>query len=380
MKYIIKTTVITLGLVLAGCGKSADSETAIAAAAVPTGAKGQVTLTSEQLDLAGIEIGTPQLRRISGFVSCTGKVELPPQNLVSVHSPVKGFVRTVRFLPGNYIRKGDLLVTLAHQDLVRLQREYLETFYRMGALEKDYQRKQDLATADAMAQRNVEQAKADYQVAKAHLEGLRKELQMIGLSTKKLESDGTIQEQISLVSPINGYVNEVNANLGKLVNAEDLLYEILDATHVHAELRVYATDIALLKEGQRVEISVPGSDQRYPAEVHLISRMVDPDTKTVIVHGHFEPEPKQLLAGTFIEARIFTDEAQVLSVPAGAIVQEGKEQFVFVKVGSGFAKTAVQTGRSDGAFVEISGPEISRETQMALQGAYYLNGSLDADE
>lgn len=337
-----------------------------------------ITLSAEQLKMADIQTGTPSMRALDLAIECSGIIDVPPQNMIAVHAPVKGIVKDVDQLPGSSVKKGQRLTALSHPELVRLQREFLENLSQLSMLEKEFTRRKNLASNEATSQKSLEQAEADYKLAKARYQGLKTELKLIGIDVPKLESTQVIQEQITLYSPIHGFIDKVNINPGKLVNAEDLLYQILDVSHVHAELRVFARDIPMLHEGQRIEVRVPGRSETYPAEVHLLSRMVDPESKTINVHGHFKPEPTPLFPGTFIQARIFTENKAQLTVPETAVIRAGDQAFVFVQKNNGFLKTPVRTGGTDGKFVVVN--DLSSQSVIALSGAYYLNGILAGSE
>lgn len=378
MKKIVHIlSILSIVAFLSGCGKQPAPETAATpeGEAVLTSANPHITLSQDQMDLAGIELGVPERRMMSTYVECTGKVEVPPQSLASVYSPVNGFVKTLRYLPGDYVKKGTLLATLSHPDLVRMQRDFLECKSRLGALESDYRRKESLAGAEAASQRALEQARADYETERARYQGLRAEIQLIGLSAEQLEKTGEIQSTLSLYAPVNGYVNAVNINLGKLVTPNDLLYEIVDDSHVHLELQVYAKDVDKIRKEQRIEAWMPGREKIYSAEVHLIGRMIDPDTKTTLVHGHFSQEPVPITPGTFMHAHIYTDEAETLVVPATGVVRSGEEAFVFIQRDGGFEKRKVETGRTDGDYVEVRNLQLAEGEKIAVKGAYYINGS-----
>ncbi len=338
-----------------------------------------INLSDEQMALAGIEIGQPQKRVLSEKINCTGTVEVPPQSLASVYSPVQGFVKKVNHLVGDYVRKGELLTSISHPDLVKLQREFLEVHSQLSFLEKDYQRKQTLAAGDAASQRSKEEAQAKLELEKARYSGLKAELGMIGISTKKLEESGEIQGAIGLVAPVNGYISKVGVNLGKLVTPSDLLFEVVDNRHTHLELMVFAKDLSKIIKGQRVESSMPGNDEVHEGEVHLVGKMIDLESKTALVHSHLEKEPSPLTPGTFMRAAIFTKGREVWTVPETAVVRESNEAFVFIKTKDGFEKKMVGTGMEDDGFVEITGLDFSENNQVALVGAYYLNGS-EGDE
>ncbi|MBK7870065.1 MAG: efflux RND transporter periplasmic adaptor subunit [Saprospiraceae bacterium] len=77
----------------------------------------------------------------------------------------------------------------------------------------------------------------------ARYKGLKAELELLGISVKTLENTGEIQSSISFYAPVNGYITKVNINNGKLVSPNDLLFEIVDRSHVHLELQVFAKDV-----------------------------------------------------------------------------------------------------------------------------------------
>ncbi len=368
-KYI---AVIGLLAALTACGKKTETaaETEIAGPAI-------IHLTDEQKKVAGIQTGAPSRKRLSLPIECTGKVEVPPQSLATVYAPVAGFVKVVKYLPGDYVKKGDLLITLSHPDLIKLQREWLETKSRLNFLEQENRRKQTLADADATSRRAAEEAATEYDVAKTHYMGLKVELELIGLPVAQIEKSGQPQSVLHLYAPVSGYITRIEANLGKLVNSHDLLYEIVDNSHLHLELQVFAKDLAYIKPGQKIAATIPGTNKSLDAEVHLVGKMIDESTKTTMVHGHFMVEPVPLTPGTMVQAGIQADPVEVWALPAGALVREGEQVFVFVSAGDGFEKKAVKTGRSQDGWTEVK--DLDGQSVVVLEGAYYLN-NMGGDE
>lgn len=332
-----------------------------------------VTLTAEQAQLAGIEVGKAEKRSMSASIGCTAFVDVPPYSMASVYAPVVGIVQEVSQLQGQYVKKGSVLTHLQHPDLVKLQQQFLETYSRMDFMEKEYARKKTLAASEATAAREVEAAAAAWAQEKATYKGLKAQLQMLGIGTDALERGGDIQARIPLTAPISGYISQVNVNRGKLVSPTDLLYEIVDNNHVHLEISVFAKDLPLLHEGQRITAQVPGSDTEYAATIHLIGKTIATENKTVSVHGHFTKEPVPLLPGTYLQARIFTDEAPVWAVPEAAIVREGESTFVFVKRAAGFAKIPVTTTPAVDGYIALPPGEDWATQELVVKGAYYLN-------
>lgn len=364
---------------LAGSLSSCGGDQAPSAVEEPVSAKG-ISLTPGQIELAGIETGVAQKKWMRTTLECTGQIDVPPQNRASVHSPVQGFIREINYLEGDFVKKGTVLAVLAHPDLIRLQRELLESKGRLSWLEQEKQRKESLASEDAIAQKEKTKAVSDYQIELAHYKGLRSELAMIGLPLEDLEGEGAIQLSLALRAPVSGYITRIHTHLGDLVSPGDPLYEMVDPAHVHLELQVFAKDAMSVRKGQVIECRVPGTEERYLAEVHLVGREVDQTTKTVRVHGHFEKDPANLFPGTYVQAWITTLADSVWALPQSALVQENGTEMVYVQKGDTFEPVAVQTGRRDGDFTEVQLPAAIQRERLVLKGAYYLKGAAAAGE
>ena len=340
---------------------------------------GTIHLSEEQINMAGITYGMPEKRKVSSYIECTGKVEVPPNSLASVYSSVSGFIGEVRQLPGDYVKKGTLLTTIKHPDIIKLQTSYLESKSRLEFAEQDFLRKKTLIAEDATSQKTFQEAKLNYETEQASFKGLKAELDLIGLSVSQIEA-GNIQPYVQIYAPINGFVATVNINKGKLIGPSDLLYEIVDDSHMHLELQIFAKDIPKVKKGQYIEAFVPGLEDKIGAEVHLVGHVIDMETKTTMVHGQFEDKPATLTAGTYLHARIFDEGKEVLAVPTTAIVRSGETSSVFVLRNGNFVKIDVKVGNSDEEFTAIEELQLSEGDKLVTKGSYYINGSSGEDE
>lgn len=375
MKYIkMSALAILLSFALSACHQTAG-EAGAEQSGEESAENPGIYLSQEQMDLSGIVLGQPSVRDIASYIECSGMIDVPPSNIRSVHSPVTGFVQKVSHLPGEYVRRGELLASIAHPELIRMQRNFLESASRIPFLKKDMERKKELADADAASRKAYEQALSDYSVEEARYNGLKAELELIGIGAQLVEESRQVQQSIRIFTPVAGYLVKVNVNPGKLVEPNMLLFEIVDNSHVHLELEVFAKDLGLLREGQQVAAGIPGREEKFSGKVHLINKAIDLEKKTANVHVHLDEEPGNLAIGTFLYARIRTDSRQAPAVPEAAVVRSGGRSFVFVKDGEGFRKVEVETGQADGEYVEVRKLNLKEGQQIALKGAYYINGT-----
>jgi membrane fusion protein, heavy metal efflux system len=240
------------------------------------------------------------------LVFCNGRVEVPPQYRADMHAKIDGYLENLKVLKGQKIKKGEVLATLVSKDLITLQNALLQSKARLTQLEKDQARKTELAASNAISGKELEKINADLQQEKAVYNSALAQIKFVGLNTESVLT-GNITNQISVVSPIDGFVNQVNANNGRYVTANELMFQIVDESHKHIELEVFSKDAAKIQENQKVRFKQSGSTKVYEGSVFLVNRALDNISQTVNVHVHPFDNAKDLVISMFVEATIYTD-------------------------------------------------------------------------
>lgn len=339
-----------------------------------------VSLTQEEMTLAGIETGNIEIKVISNTVLASGMLDVPPTNKVSISAPMQGVVKNTSVLQGTHVIKGEVIAELQHADYIQLQQDYLDFAGQLEYLQAEYKRQGDLASEQVNAQKTAQQAKAAYTTVLAKTQGLKAKLQLIGIDPKQLEKDG-IQTAIKIKSPISGYITKVNVNLGSYVTPAEIMFVIVNTEHLHAELTIFEKDIMQIKEGQKVFFTLGNEATQRTAHVHLIGREIRPD-RSVQIHCHIDKEDKQLIPGTYLKAQIETTNEQAPALPNEAIVgYEGKD-FVFVQTATlTFEMVGIEKGNSENGFTTIvSSEKPLNKVKIATKGAYSLMGKLKNTE
>ncbi|MBW8682723.1 efflux RND transporter periplasmic adaptor subunit [Chitinophaga rhizophila] len=370
---------IPLLVILAGCGnkteKAAEHEDEHAAT------EGVIAeLTPAQYATAGIKTGKIEQQQISSNIRANGKLDVPPQSMITISSPFGAFVKNTELLQGSLVRKGQKVVSLQHPDLIQLQQEYLENKGQEEYLLAEYKRQEELAKENVNAQKVYQQAKANYLSNAARTKGLREKLRLLNINLPSLDA-GNIQSEIQLFSPINGYVTAVNTNIGVFVNPSDKLFEIVNTEHLHAEVTVFEKDIPRLKLEQRVRFTLANETTQRTARVHLIGRQIS-NERTVQVHCHLDNEDKELLPGMYLTAWIETGNAMVNAVPDEAVIQfEGKPCIFIAKGREGGAEgnyvyemLYIEKGNSELGYTEVILPPgfDIKGADIVVKGAYAL--------
>ena len=349
----------------------------------------EIVLTAEQYQTAGIEIGTTSIRNLSDVVTANGIIDIPPQNLVSISAPMGGFIRKTELLQGMKVRKGQLLAVIENPEFIQIQQDYLETQSRLELAQLELKRQTELSKENINAQKMVQQSLSEVKIQKARLNGLTERIRTAGINLTALNK-GTIVNHASIYAPISGSVTTVNINLGKYVTPTDVMFEIVDTDHLHAELSVFENDIRKIKIGQLVRFTISNNPAReHLANVYLINQKINED-RTVRVHCHLINEDHDMMPENFVKAIIETGTNPVVALPDEAIVDYEGKSYIFQKQSDNNTKKTARTfemiqvtkGVSENGFSEVkfSKEQENFNERIVLKGAYSLLSKLKNEE
>jgi membrane fusion protein, heavy metal efflux system len=367
MKNIIIVFSIFL-LVACGSKKTTEESTQTS-----TAIEGDIaTLTDAQLALAKIELGKIERRSIATVVKLNGKIDVPPQNLISVSMPLGGYLKSTKLLPGMHINKGELIAIMEDQQYIQIQQDYLITKNKLEFAKAEYIRQKELNTSKATSDKLFQQTEMEYKSLLITLSALGEKLKLININTEKL-TENTISNNVKIYSQITGFVSKVNVNIGKYVNPTDVLFELINPSDFHLNLKVFEKDIDKLAIGQKImAYSNNFPDKKYDCEIILISRDISPE-RTVDVHCHFERYDKTLLPGMYMNADVEVKSANASSIPEDAVVNFEGSNYVFVaKDKNQFLMVKVEIGTKENGFIEVKNKDIFTDKQIVIKGAYTL--------
>jgi cobalt-zinc-cadmium efflux system membrane fusion protein len=295
-----------------------------------TSPEGVVMLNELQREALNLQLGNFQMRNLTTLVKTNGQLEVPPAASADITAVIGGNVKEIKVFHGDKVNKGQVLAILEHPDYITLQEEFAETANKLEFLEQEYVRQKELFENNVGAGRDFQQVKSEYSTAKARYEGLRSRLQLLNLSPEKVK-DGSISSTISILSPISGFVNDVNIKVGTYIDAKDRLLSITDNREIHADFMVYENDVHLLKNGQKVDFTVsnrPGEE--LSATIFAIGKEFEPNTRAVHIHAKLDKNPGNLIPGMYVSGHIHTDENKTRTLPNDAAVTEGTKSYIFI--------------------------------------------------
>ena len=169
---------------------------------------------------------------------------------------------------------------------------------------------------------------------------------------------GNPPPHVQYAAPIDGVVTHRDVVLNDSVEPDKHLLEIVDMSELYAEGRIFEGQIAQVKTGQRVRVTVesfPG--ETFPGTVDLIGGALEPDTRTLKVWVRVANPAGRLRPNMRATLHIVTDEADsVVAIPSSAVLGESGNFFAFVQAdqeGLTYERRPVVTGIRNDQYVEI---------------------------
>lgn len=330
MKLVnITSYILFTGLLLGACNAAPEEQTETEETSTAF-----IAVTAAQQEMAGLRYGPVTTQVVEQTLACSGMVDVPPANRVSLTTVFGGYITYTGVYPGDQVRKGHLLAKIQDPLYVDLQRSYLSGLSNLTYLKADFERKQQLVQTQSVSDKQFQEARRAYQEAEINVQALAAQLTMAGFSVEAIKRNG-VQPEVEVRSPINGYVTVVNINQGMHLAEGEALFELMDPTHVHIELAVFPNDLAKLSEGQKVYYRIAGDETMHQGYIKLINKAVG-EAKSIMVHVHPEEEDEgAILPGTFVQAEIVYSAQETLVLPTTGVNQTDNGYIAYKQVEGG---------------------------------------------
>ena len=351
---------------------SCKSETKTEEKATAATAENIVTLTDAQIKNAGIVTGKIEQQNISSTIKVNGKIDVPPQNLVSISVPSGGYLKITRLLEGMYVSKGQVLCTVEDKQFIQMQEDYLMAKAKIGYAKAEYERQKELNQSKASSDKVYQQAQTEYNSLTVLIQSYAEKLKFAGINPNNVSANN-ITKSINIYSPINGYVSKVNVNIGKYVTPSDVLFEIVNPADIHLALTIFEKDINKLSIGQLLTAYTnTNPDKKYPCKIILLGKDFSENRSTEI-HCHFINYDKTLLPGMYMNADIELQSQQSNALPSDAIISFESKNYIFIDKGNKqYEMTQVNIGNTENGFTEIASATDFANKNIVVKGAYSL--------
>ncbi|MET3535569.1 efflux RND transporter periplasmic adaptor subunit [Chryseobacterium limigenitum] len=389
---------ILLALFLTSCGKSEKAEEPKEKIEEHSENESSefAELTQEQMNAVGISLGQIEMKELTSVVKANGGLSVPNNNKASATSLYGGVIKTLNVQVGDYVKKGQVIATIANPEFIQLQEDYLTTGSRITFAEQEYRRQRELFDNDAGAKKNLQNADAELKTLRTRRASLQRQIQMMGISPGNV-SNKNLRSGLAVTAPISGTISNILLQIGSYIDVSSPVAEIVDNSSLHLDLQVFEKDLPSIKVGQKIHFTLTNNPvEEYDAEVYSIGTAFENQSKTIPIHCKVKGNKNGLIDGMNATAVVSLDNKLMSAVPNTAITSADGKDYIFLvndkktenhkdekshekhnEKTINFERIEVVKGTSEMGYTAITPVKsIPEGTRIATKGAFFINAKL----
>jgi multidrug efflux system membrane fusion protein len=227
-------------------------------------------------------------------------------NEALIHARVNGYVKEWQKDIGDSVKQGE---TLAVLDIPEINRQVEEAAANFQLAKTAYERWRKLRAQDAVSQQELDEKTALYRQSEAVLKRL-----------KQLQSFGTV------VAPFSGRVTKRNINTGDLVNSGNVgtaqaMFAMARVDKLHAYAYLPQDRVSQIKVGDKVDVYQPSApDKAVEGRIARTAGAIDMQTRTLQVDVEIDNANNAFMPGTYVELAFKITPSNNLIVPTNTLI------------------------------------------------------------
>src|SRR2546425_1194476 len=235
----------------------------------PETALAPMQLSPQRMQSIGVQIGEVKYQPVNDEIRFYGNVQADERRLAYVQTRFAGWIRKLYAdATGDFVRKGQPLFTIYSPDLVTTEQEYLIAKKNQADLQ------QSSVTGVASGAASLFSA----------TRGRLLQWEIPPSEIAKLDTTGKVITDLTINSPVSGYITEKNVLPNMYVQPDMHLYTVSDLSDVWVLAQVFQNDAGKIKPGDRAEVTVDAYPGRvFTGRVDYLLPQVDTATRTLPV-------------------------------------------------------------------------------------------------
>lgn len=320
---------------------------------------GTIRVSPEKQQLIGVKFGEVTPGAGVHSFRAVGKVTMDETRFSKVQTRIEGWIEKVYVdFTGKLVEKGQPLLTMYSPEMLASQQEYL-----LAMRSREIMKDSPLASSQ--------------QHSDSLLAASRKRLELFSLSEAQIEEITRTRKpltDITIYSPISGYIMLRNAFPKQRITPETELYTVVDLSKVWIMADVFESEASMIRVGMPARVSVSyGIGRKINGRVSYIQPEVDPTTRTLKVRIEADNPNLTLKPDMFVDVEFSASMAARMTVPAEAVLDTGLRRTVFVDRGDGYLEPRqVEIGERIGDRIEITKGLTSNE-RIVVSGNFLID-------
>jgi RND family efflux transporter MFP subunit len=292
-----------------------------AAPSQPEMALAPMQLSPQRMQSIGVQIGEVKYQSVNDEIRLVGNVQADERRLAYVQTRFAGWIRKLYAdATGDFVRKGQPLFTIYSPELVTSEQEYLIAKKNQADLQ------QSSVTGVASGAASLFNAAKDRLV----------QWEISSTEIAQLDTTGKVITDLTINSPVSGYITEKNALPNMYVQPETHLYTVSDLSDVWVLAQVFQNDAGKIRPGDHAEVTVDAYPGKvFSGRVDYLLPQVDLTTRTLPVRLVIPNPGMKLRPGMFVNVRLKLPLGKQAIVPGSAVFHSGTRNLVFAYRGDG---------------------------------------------
>ena len=333
---------------------------------------------------AELKVGPAETRAFVARREAPGIIDFNPEATVPVFAPYQGRIGAVRVRAGDDVRSGQPLFTVQIPDLGPACATLISTSGILKVADAILARARELAQAQSIPQKELQQNIADQQTAEANYRAAQRALGLFGLDAreiKAIEDERRVVTEMTIKSPLAGRVTTRAAAPGQLVQPGNAPAPVTvsDTRVLWMIASVPESEMAAYRLGQAISVSVRAYPERaFRGAIDYIADAVDPNTHRLALRAVIQ-DPQRLFRAQMLATFdiVLGTREKTVAVPGTAVAREtdGSVSVWVTEDGLRFARRKVSLGASQAGMVEVTaglreGEKVARDKALFLSNLY----------
>jgi RND family efflux transporter MFP subunit len=362
---MLKSIMLALLVLFTGCQREESTHQAKSAAAAPN--DGYENGSPIALDTQPVDVQATKPTKQNLVYSITLPANIAPLYQTTLYAKVSGYLKWIGPDKGDAVKK-DQVVAIIDAPEVEEQYQQVLADYKIKKITFERLNKVLQESPDVIAKQDVDVAEAAYEGAK-----------------NLMQQRAVLRDYTKVRAPYDGIVTARFADPGALIQIATSsatsampLFTVMDLNTVRVYANVPQDDSPWIEPGKtKVSLKVKElPDRVFKGTITRSTLVLDPSTRSLLIEVDLPNLDHALRPGTFAELTIGLREIpDALVLPPQAVNSVAKGKSVFV-VEQGKAKSvAVQTGITDGKWIEITTGLQGTEEVVVVGKRRLLDGS-----
>jgi membrane fusion protein, multidrug efflux system len=294
----------------------------------------------QKVKIYKVSVNELQTSVFNHFIEVQGKID-GEENVDVQPEGAGGVVKAILVTTGQYVTKGQTLARL-NDAAYREQLNALQSQYSLA--KETFERQQRLWQQKIGSEIQFLSAKAGKEALEGQIASLKEQINMN-----------------SIVSPINGTVEEINIKIGQIASPQLPIpaFRIVNFKSIKVKAEIAEAYSNKVNLGDNVIISFPDLNTEIEAKISAVSRFISPVNRTFTVEVKLSPEKNKFKANMIAVLKINDYKAEnSVVIPVNYIQRDLDGDFVYVAASKDnrmiAQKAPVTQGQSYNGMIEIT--------------------------